>query len=93
MIALIKASPSPAEAREGCWRRAWAPGAVTGMLARAGKIETRPEDLEGDYGAQGESYRLSPAQAQAILDLRLHRLTGLEQEKIINEYKEIIREN
>ncbi|RMF98624.1 MAG: DNA gyrase subunit A [Gammaproteobacteria bacterium] len=90
VIALIKASPSPAQAREALVARPWAPGAVTAMLERAGELRTRPDDLEGDYGAGEQGYRLSPAQAQAILDLRLHRLTGLEQEKIVNEYKEIL---
>jgi DNA gyrase subunit A len=90
VIALIKASPSPAEARAGLIAETWAPGAVTDMLARSGALDTRPEDIEGDYGASDAGYRLSPVQAQAILDLRLHRLTGLEQEKILNEYKEIL---
>jgi DNA gyrase subunit A len=90
VIELIKASPSPAEARDGLVAKPWAPGSVTAMLSRAGAIRTRPDDLEGDYGQTKAGYRLSPAQAQAILDLRLHRLTGLEQEKIINEYKDIL---
>ncbi len=90
VIARIKASPSPAEAREALVAQPWAPGAVTGMLERAGELRTRPDELEGDYGASEQGYRLSPAQAQAILDLRLHRLTGLEQEKIVSEYKEIL---
>ena len=90
IIAMIKASPSPAEARAALAAEAWAPGAVTDMLSRAGAISTRPDELEGDYGQTDEGYRLSPAQAQAILDLRLHRLTGLEQEKILTEYAEIL---
>nr|MDJ0928917.1 DNA gyrase subunit A [Gammaproteobacteria bacterium] len=90
VIELVKASPSPQEAREGLLARDWEPGSVTSMLDRAGEIRTRPDDLEGEYGATDKGYRLSPAQAQAILDLRLHRLTGLEQEKILNEYKDIL---
>ena len=91
VIGLIKASASPAEARDGLVGRTWAPGDVTGMLARAGRVSTRPEDVPGEYGTtESGEYRLSPVQAQAILDLRLHRLTGLEQGKIISEYKEIL---
>ncbi len=90
VIALIKASPSPAEAKEQLVARAWSPGAVSGMLERAGATDTRPDDLPAGYGLSDGEYRLSPTQAQAILDLRLHRLTGLEQEKILNEYKDIL---
>ncbi|MEJ2275489.1 MAG: DNA gyrase subunit A, partial [Woeseiaceae bacterium] len=90
VIALIKASPSPAEAKAGLMERAWAPGAVTGMLERAGDTDTRPDAFLEGTGLVDGKYRLSAVQAQAILDLRLHRLTGLEQDKIVNEYKEII---
>jgi DNA gyrase subunit A len=90
VIALIKASPSPAEARAGLSGRAWAPGVVTGLLERAGADATRPAGLAAEIGPGEAGYRLSEAQAQAILELRLHRLTGLEQGKIINEYEEII---
>jgi len=90
VIELIKASPSPAEARAGLMSRLWSPGAVTGMLERAGETDTRPDSLEGEFGLIDGQYRLSAVQAQAILDLRLHRLTGLEQEKILNEYKDIL---
>jgi DNA gyrase subunit A len=90
VIALIKASGSPAEAREGLIAKDWAPGVVVEMLERAGQDATRPEDVAGPFGLSGGRYRLSEVQAQAILDLRLHRLTGLEQEKIVSEYKEII---
>ena len=90
VIALIKASASPAEAKTGLMGRDWAPGAVTGMLERAGDTDTRPDGLESDSGLIDGKYRLSAVQAQAILDLRLHRLTGLEQDKIIKEYKEIL---
>jgi DNA gyrase subunit A len=90
VIALIKASPTPAEARQGLMQRNWSPGAVTGMLERAGATDTRPDGLEAGFGLVDGLYRLSETQAQAILDLRLHRLTGLEQEKIFNEYQEIL---
>ncbi len=90
VIELIKGSPSPAEAREGLIARTWEPGAVTGMLERAGKMDTRPDELASEFGLHEGRYHLSPVQAQAILDLRLHRLTGLEQDKILNEYKDIL---
>jgi len=90
VIALIKASPSPAEAKVALMGKAWAPGSVNEMLDRAGGMDTRPDGLEDGFGLVEGVYRLSAVQAQAILDLRLHRLTGLEQEKIVNEYKEIL---
>ncbi len=90
VIALIKASPSPAEAKDKLVARSWSPGAVSGMLERAGATDTRPDGLADGFGLVDGEYRLSPVQAQSILDLRLHRLTGLEQEKILNEYKEIL---
>ncbi len=86
VIELIKASPSANEAREKLVARAWEPGEVIGMLERAGDA-CRPEDLEPVRPARRQ-YHLSPAQAQAILELRLHRLTGLEHEKLLNEYQE-----
>ncbi|ADJ27144.1 DNA gyrase subunit A [Nitrosococcus watsonii] len=90
MIALIKASSSPAEARDGLIARFWPPGVVIDMLQRAGAASSPPEELEAAYGLQRDGYRLSPAQAQAILEMRLHRLTGLEQSKIIDEYEQVI---
>jgi DNA gyrase subunit A len=90
IIELIKASPSPAEARVALCAKLWQPGAVTAMLERAGAAATRPEDLAEEAGLSGGKYRLSTAQAQAILDLRLHRLTGLEQDRISSEYSELI---
>ncbi|MCH6572782.1 MAG: DNA gyrase subunit A [Proteobacteria bacterium] len=90
IITLIKGSPSPAEAKAGLLARSWQAGPVTAMLARAGGIESRPDDLEEKYGLDDGDYRLSPAQAQAILELRLHRLTGLEQDKILSEYKVLL---
>jgi DNA gyrase subunit A len=90
VIELIKGSPSPADAREALVARSWEPGSVTAMLKRAGKTDTRPDGLAQGAGLIDGQYHLSTIQAQAILDLRLHRLTGLEQEKIINEYKDIL---
>ena len=90
VIALIKASATPAEAKIGLMERAWEPGEVTAMLERAGDTDTRPDSLIDGSGLQNGRYRLSAVQAQAILDLRLHRLTGLEQDKIVKEYKEIL---
>lgn len=90
VIALIKGSASPAEAKTALIARCWAPGSVTGMLEKAGATDTRPDTLEEGFGLGDDGYRLSAVQAQAILDLRLHRLTGLEQEKILKEYKEIL---
>jgi DNA gyrase subunit A len=92
VIALIKASPSSAEAREKLLAQGWEPGDVTGMLERAGSDACRPDELEEQYGLREGKYHLSPAQAQAILELRLHRLTGLEHEKLLNEYQEKLRE-
>ncbi|OLO10667.1 DNA gyrase subunit A [Chromohalobacter japonicus] len=93
VIELIKASPSATEAKEKLIARAWQPGQVTGMLERAGATSCKPEDLDEGYGlADNErEYRLSPAQAQAILELRLHRLTGLETEKLLDEYLSILK--
>ncbi|HEX7719261.1 MAG TPA: DNA gyrase C-terminal beta-propeller domain-containing protein, partial [Woeseiaceae bacterium] len=90
VIALIKASPGPAEARQGLMDARWEPGPVTAMIERAGATDTRPDALSEGFGLVEGGYRLSEVQAQAILDLRLHRLTGLEQEKIYNEYKELL---
>jgi DNA gyrase subunit A len=90
VIALIKGSQSPAEAKAGLIAKSWEPGTVTAMIDRAGETDTRPDGLGAEFGLNKGKYRLSPVQAQAILDLRLHRLTGLEQEKILNEYKEIL---
>ncbi len=93
VIALIRASSNPAEARERLTARLWDPGVVVALLEDGAGL-TRPEDEEG-FGiepdeAGRDAYRLSATQAQAILDMRLNRLTGLEQDKIVNEYKELI---
>jgi len=92
VIELIKASPSAAEAREKLLARSWTPGDVMSMLERAGADACRPDDLEPQYGLHDGQYHLSPAQAQAILELRLHRLTGLEHEKLLNEFQERLAE-
>lgn len=86
VIALIKRSPSPAEAREALVAQGWSPGLVTDMLERAGSEATRPEWLQPQYGIRDGLYYLSPEQAKDILELRLHRLTGMEQEKILEEF-------
>ena len=90
VIALIRAAASPAEAKAGLVARTWPGGVVPELLVRAGTLSTRPADLAADLGMSPQGYRLSEAQAQAILDMRLHRLTGLEQDKIIGEYKELL---
>ena len=86
VIELIRTSANPAEARERLQERVWAPGSVRDMLDRAGADTSKPDDLPEGFGLGEDGYRMSEAQAQAILDLRLHRLTGLEQEKIIDEF-------
>ncbi len=91
VIALIKASASPAEAKQGLIERVWSAADVAGMLEEAiSAAYTRPDDLADNMGMVDGGYRLSAAQAQAILELRLHRLTGLEQDKIASEYKDLI---
>nr|WP_221066927.1 DNA gyrase subunit A [Methylomagnum ishizawai] len=91
VIELIKTSPSPAVAKERLLEPVWRPGVVMELLARAeDAIRSRPETLPALFGLGDQGYRLSPEQAQAILELRLHRLTGLEQDKIIAEYREIL---
>lgn len=90
IIELIRQSPTSAEAKEKLVAKAWAPGDVSAMLERAGTDACRPDDLPEEFGFKDGSYYLSPVQAQAILDLRLHRLTGLEHEKLQNEYKALI---
>ena len=90
MIELIKRSASPAEAKAGLLAKAWGSDVVADMLSRASADASRPEGLAAQFGLTAEGYRLSEAQAQAILELRLQRLTGLEQDKIVAEYKELI---
>jgi len=90
VIELIKRSPGPAEAKAALTARRWPPGQVRDMLERTGAGSSKPEDLAGEFGLLEDGYQLTDAQAQAILDLRLHRLTGLEQEKLVKEYGEIL---
>ncbi|MDE0762584.1 MAG: DNA gyrase subunit A [Cellvibrionales bacterium] len=86
VIALIKQAATPADAREAVAARGWMPGGVLQMLERAGSSATRPDGLEPQYGLVDGEYYLSPNQARDILELRLHRLTGMEQDKIIEEF-------
>jgi len=90
MIELIKTSPNPQEAKVGLLGRSWNAGLVASLLDRSDADRSRPEDLPAEFGLANGLYRLSENQAQAILDLRLHRLTGLEQEKIVNEYRQLL---
>lgn len=90
VIELIKASPSPAEARESLLAQGWRSEMILEMLGAAGAQASRPEDLAAEFGLVDNKYYLSPVQAQAILDMRLHRLTGLEQDKILSEYREVL---
>ncbi|WP_299570819.1 DNA gyrase subunit A [uncultured Shewanella sp.] len=90
IIALIKASPTPAEAKVKLVAQGWQLGNVQGMLEKAGDDAARPEWLEPEFGIRDGEYFLTEQQAQAILELRLHRLTGLEHEKILAEYEELL---
>ena len=90
VIELIKKSPTSTEAKEGLLNRSWESDSVLKMLGESGSDACRPDGLGENYGLKGNQYFLTPEQAQAILDLRLHRLTGMEQEKLIQEYKELL---
>ena len=90
VIELIKKSPTSAEAKEGLLNRSWESDSVLKMLGESGSDACRPDGLGDNYGLKGNQYFLTPEQAQAILDLRLHRLTGMEQEKLIQDYKELL---
>jgi DNA gyrase subunit A len=94
VIELIRKAPTPADAKSALMAANWAPGGVAELLARVGDIAVRPDGLAPEFGivatAGGSVYRLSEVQAQAILDLRLHRLTGLEREKIQTEYGQLL---
>jgi len=90
VIKLIREAPSPAEAKRGLLETNWKSGVVEAMLGSAGADASKPEDLSDLFGLLDDGYRLTETQAQAILDLKLQRLTGLEQDKIINEYSEIL---
>ena len=90
MIELIKTSENPAVAKERMLARTWPPGLVGALLAAAGADASRPEDLPDGVGMQAAGYQLTETQAQQILEMRLHRLTGLEQEKLTEEYKQLL---
>jgi len=90
MIELIKTSANPQIARERLLDKRWEPGLVRALLGAAGAGASRPEDLSDDFGLSGDGYRLSEVQAKEILDMRLNRLTGLEQEKLTDEYKVLL---
>ncbi len=90
IIALIKAAQTPAEAKRALMARTWRSALVEGMLERAAAASSRPDGLAAEFGLSEQGYLLSDAQAQAILELRLQRLTGLEQDKIVAEYKEVM---
>ncbi len=90
IIKLIRESSSPGIARERLVAQTWEPGVVSDMLERAGASASRPDGLGPEFGLVDGKYQLSEVQAQAILDLRLHRLTGLEQDKIVAEYRELL---
>ncbi|NTV95066.1 MAG: DNA gyrase subunit A, partial [Thiobacillus sp.] len=91
IIALIKAAATPADAKAGLMGHAWRSALVEEMLSRAASGEAyRPFGLAPEYGLHPDGYHLSDVQAQAILDLRLQRLTGLEQDKVLSEYREVM---
>ena len=90
IIALIKAAPTPADAKRELMARTWRSALVEEMLLRASAEASRPEGLAPEFGLSRRGYLLSDVQAQAILELRLQRLTGLEQDKILAEYKEVM---
>ena len=90
VIALIKAAPTPADAKRDLMARTWTSTLVTEMLVRASAQASRPDGLAPEFGLSKRGYLLSDVQAQAILELRLQRLTGLEQDKIVAEYKEVM---
>jgi len=90
MIAIIKAAPTPPEAKKELMARSWNSPVVEEMLKRAAMEASRPEGLSVDFGMTPKGYKLSDVQAQEILQMRLQRLTGLEQDKIVNEYKEVM---
>jgi DNA gyrase subunit A len=92
MIELIKTSDNPQVARERMLARRWEPGLVGSLLGAAGAEASRPEDLPAGVGLLADGYQLTETQAQQILEMRLHRLTGLEQEKLTEEYRQLLDE-
>ena len=91
VIDLIKSAPSPSDAREKLKSTRWKPGVVETMLKAGGADSSRPESLGDEFGLIDNQYKLTGTQAQAILDLRLQKLTGLEQEKILEEFRDILK--
>ena len=97
IIVTIKTSSSPSEARERLLAKQWQAGGVLALLEKSGHRSVRPDEIDGEdlsnpFGLTGNLYRLSPAQVSAILELRLHRLTGLEHDKLLAEYSEILEQ-
>lgn len=92
VIEMIRRAPSPAEAKAALVAQGWALGNVAVMLEKAGDDAARPEWLEPEYGIRDGEYYLTEQQAQAILDLRLQKLTGMEHEKLLDEYKQLLSE-
>jgi DNA gyrase subunit A len=90
IIEMIKASQSPSDAKKSLVARGWDLGDVAEMLSRAGNDAARPDWLAPDFGIREGQYFLTEEQAQAILDLRLNKLTGLEHDKILDEYKALL---
>lgn len=90
MIAIIKAAPTPPEAKKDLMAKSWQSPVVEEMLRRAAMEAARPDGLAVNFGLTPDGYKLSDVQAQEILQMRLQRLTGLEQDKIVNEYKEVM---
>ncbi|ATO32112.1 DNA gyrase subunit A [Dickeya dianthicola] len=90
IIELIRHASTPADAKAALVAQAWELGSVASMLERAGDDAARPEWLEPEFGIHDDRYHLTEQQAQAILDLRLQKLTGLEHEKLLDEYKELL---
>ena len=92
IISLIRNSKDPAIAKQKLLSKKWKAGMVSKLIKNSGSISTKPENLGKEFGLSGSSYKLSEIQAQAILDLRLQRLTGLEQDNLVAEYEEILGE-
>jgi DNA gyrase subunit A len=90
MIELIKTSANPQIARERLQERRWEPGLVGALLASAGADASRPEELDRAFGLHADGYQLSEVQAKEILEMRLNRLTGLEQDKLTDEYRSLL---
>ena len=92
IIDLIKKSKDPLEAKNKLVSKNWKSSLIAKLIKKSGSVNTKPDDLLEDFGLTGSSYTLSSRQAQAILDLRLQRLTGLEKDNLIIEYEEVLKE-